>query len=132
VELGRRLLTPDPNDAQFPLLARGATTGGGAGGGGAVAATFSALRDTVLVPQCANCHSASLPPAITYEGLVGRASVQGPGGMSYVEPGNPGASWALVRMRALHGTGPMPIAGPLPAAQLDAFEAWIANGALND
>jgi hypothetical protein len=127
LELGRKLVTGDPNDAQFPIAvhAPSSTTAG------TVDARFSALRDQVLVPRCGGCHSAALPPALTWAALVGQPSPQAPGGMPYVTPGDPSRSWLLVRMRGASGA-PMPPDGALDAGTLSAFETWIRNGAKDD
>jgi mono/diheme cytochrome c family protein len=53
--------------------------------------------------------------------------------MDLVEPGDPEASGLMIRLRGEGGRPYMPIGDArLGQAELDAVEAWIANGALND
>ena len=127
VELGRRLVTDDPNDAQFPATVHAAAPASD----GSIAPQFSVIHDRVLVPRCAGCHGPSSPPALDRAALVGKPSSQAPGGMSYVEPGDPSKSWLFLRMRG-DGVAPMPPEGPVSTAALDAVETWIRNGAKDD
>jgi hypothetical protein len=127
VELGRKLVTDDPNDAQFPVTVHAAAPASD----GTIAPQFSVIRDRVLVPRCAGCHGPSSPPALDRAALVGKPSPQAPGGMSYVEPGDPSKSWLFLRMRG-EGVAPMPPEGPVSAAALGAIETWIRNGAKDD
>jgi hypothetical protein len=99
---------------------------------------FSTLVQDVIVPRCAtaSCHAGTFPPAdppldaeLAYGALVGVPSYQAP--MNLVEPFEPANSYLVVKLR---GTGsPMPIGdAALDESEIQAIEAWIANGAPND
>jgi OmcA/MtrC family decaheme c-type cytochrome len=90
----------------------------------AVAATFSSILTEIFVPYCSSCHGAT-PPRLdgtaAYDELLSGTSTAG---VRYVEPGNPGGSNLVQRMRS-----DMPPGAPLDPAAVDAVEAWILNGA---
>jgi hypothetical protein len=116
-------------------------------GGGviSISPTFSSISEVVLVPKCATsaCHSGN-PPANApvsldadraWQELVGVPSTQA--GISLVEPGSPGASYLVNKVRGTQGEvgglNLMPLnAEPLSEDEILAIEAWITNGAPND
>jgi OmcA/MtrC family decaheme c-type cytochrome len=110
---------------------------------GTTAASFSAIRDQILVPRCAStaCHgagSAQLPhldAASAYGGLVNAQS--GQASLVFVKPSAAEASYLVYKLRgsqvSVGGSGAiMPTDGALAPADIAAIEAWIANGAPND
>ncbi len=143
LELARRRLTGDPDDAQF-LPRQGGSPGGGGGG------AWSALSANLFVPRCATtaCHSGGPPPPngvpvsldapVGWSQLVSVPSVQAPLGL--VEPGRPEKSYLVNKLRGTHasvgGLGdrmPPPSAGePLTEEEILSIEAWIGSGAPND
>lgn len=145
LELARRRLTGDPDDAQFPL--RDARRPGGGGGG---TGTYSGLAASIFVPRCASgaCHGGGPPPpsgvpvsldaAVGWSQMVSVPSVQAP--LMLVEPGQPEKSYLVNKLRAtaasVGGLGermPPTYAGePLTEDEILAIEAWISSGAPND
>jgi Planctomycete cytochrome C len=111
------------------------TAFGGLGCGGATddrPVEWSFIAATIVEPSCAtvNCHS-----AITKQGGVDLHSrevgyyalVNG----IYVFPGQPDASSMVALMNA-QGSLRMPPDVPLPQADIELIEKWIAAGALNN
>jgi OmcA/MtrC family decaheme c-type cytochrome len=111
--------------------------------GTAASATFTSIRDNVLVPRCATtaCHGAGGTPPIlvaasAYSALVGAPS--GQSSLLQVEPFAPTRSYLVYKLRgdaaAVGGAVAtiMPTDGALAPADIAAIEAWIANGAPND
>jgi hypothetical protein len=109
------------------------------------AVPFSTLAQEVIVPRCAtaSCHSGAYPPAdppldadLAYGALVGVPSYQAP--MNLVEPFDPANSYLILKLRGTAGeaggvASPMPIGDAvLEESDIQAIEAWIANGAPND
>ena len=114
-------------------------------GPGGPSERFSTLAQEVIVPRCAtaSCHAGELPPAyppldvdLAYGALVGAPSYQAR--MNLVEPFDPASSYLVLKLRGTAGSvggvaSPMPIgAAVLEEADIQAIEAWIANGAPND
>jgi hypothetical protein len=108
---------------------------GGAGCGGAVddrPAKWSVIAATIMEPSCAtvNCHSKITQRAgvdlharqIGYYTLLNG---------HYVIPGYPDQSVVISLMNAV-GSLRMPPDGPLPDADIELIEKWIAAGAPND
>lgn len=106
---------------------------------------FSTLVQEVIVPRCAtaSCHAGAYPPAdppldadLAYGALVGVPSYQAP--LSLVEPFEPANSYLVLKLRGTAGevggvASPMPIGeAALDESDIQAIEAWIANGAPND
>jgi hypothetical protein len=105
---------------------------------------FAFLSDNVFVPHCAmftQCHSGGNPPArlsltasLAYSDLVGVDAFT-VAGWKRVVPGDPTASYLLVRLGA--ATGPIPDGGMTMPPQspllcsglLEATRRWIAAGA---
>jgi OmcA/MtrC family decaheme c-type cytochrome len=108
-------------------------------------ANFSSIEKNVIVPRCATaaCHASGanhpvLEAGKAYGSLVNGASLEA--GAPYnllVVPNDVSHSYLVYKLRgdmgAAGGSGTiMPPEGSLPAADLAAIEAWIANGAPND
>jgi OmcA/MtrC family decaheme c-type cytochrome len=108
----------------------------------AVAASFSAIRDQILVPRCATsaCHASgsvypTLEAASAYDALVSAPSFEA--SMPLVTPSDVTKSYLDFKLRgdmsSAGGSGSiMPPDGALAPADIAAIEAWIANGAPND
>lgn len=104
------------------------------------AGSWTVIEQQIVVPRCAStsCHGGDPPAAFPrldagagWAAMVNVPSQQAV--MDLVEPGDPGASWLMIRLRGEGGRPYMPIGdAQLTQAELDAVEAWIANGALND
>jgi hypothetical protein len=144
LELARRRLTGDPDDAQFPNREAGRPGSGGA------SATYSSLSASIFVPRCATaaCHGGGPPPpsgvpvsldtAVGWSQLVSIPSVQAP--LKLVEPGQPEKSYLVNKLRAtassVGGLGermpPTYAGGALTEDEILAIEAWISSGAPND
>jgi hypothetical protein len=107
---------------------------------------FSTLVQEVIVPRCAtaSCHAGAVPAAyppldadLAHGALVGGPSFQ-TASMPLVEPFDPANSYLVLKLRDSAGlvgsvATPMPIGDAvLEEAHIQAIEAWIANGALND
>jgi hypothetical protein len=142
LELARRRLTGDPDDAQFLARRPGAAQGGGG--------SWSALSAQILVPRCATtaCHAGGTPPPsgvpvsldadVGWSQLVSAPSTEAP--LQLVEPGQPGASYLVNKLRgtqaSVGGWGdrmPPPSAGePLTEEQVLTIEAWISSGATRE
>ena len=98
---------------------------------------WSFISATIMEPSCAtvNCHSAITHQGgvdlsareIGYETLVGKS---GTGGFQtfYVYPGYPQYSSVVSLMNA-EGSIRMPPDNPLPQADIQLIESWIASGA---
>jgi hypothetical protein len=145
LELARRRLTSDPDDAQLQPR-----KGGGTGGGGTGSGVYSAISANIFVPRCATtaCHSGgppppsgvpvSLDPEVSWSQLVSVPSVQAP--LDLVEPGQPERSYLVNKLRGTHSsvgglgnTMPPPAAGaPLTEEEILFIEAWIRSGAPRD
>jgi hypothetical protein len=119
--------------------------GGPAPDSGVPAGHFSELVQNVLVPRCASdsCHGGvpaheppGLAPEIAYAELVDAMSFQAP--LPQVAPFDPANSYLILKLRGTAATvggvgSPMPIGDVgLDEADIQAIEAWIANGAPND
>lgn len=119
--------------------------GGPAPDSGVAAGRFSELMANVIVPRCASdaCHGGvpaheppGLAPEIAYGELVDAMSFQAP--LAQVVPFDPANSYLVLKIRGtahtVGGVGsPMPIGDVgLDEADIQAIEAWIANGAPND
>ncbi len=106
---------------------------------------FSTIVQEKIVPRCAtaSCHAGAFPPAyppldadLAHGALVNAPSFQAP--MNLVEPFDPANSYLVLKLRDIAGTvgsvgTPMPIgAAALDESDIQAIEAWIANGAPND
>ncbi len=101
---------------------------------------WSFISATIIEPSCAtvNCHSAITHQggvdlsarAIGYETLVGKS---GDGGFQtfYVYPGYPQYS-PVVNLMNAEGSIRMPPDNPLPEADIQLIESWIADGAQNN
>ncbi len=144
LELARRRMTNDPDDAQFRSRRGGGI--GGLGGSGA----YSTVSSSIFVPRCATtaCHSGgpppssgvpvSLDPGAGWSQLVSVPSVQAP--RHLVEPGHPENSYLVNKLRgtqtSVGGYGdrmPPPAAGePLTEEEILSIETWIGSGAPND
>ncbi len=144
LELARRRVTGDADDAQLQPRKGGATGGGGGSG------AYSTISATIFVPRCATsaCHSGGPPPPsgvpvsldadVGWSQLVSVPSVQAP--LILVEPGQPGRSYLVNKLRGSHssvgGLGnvmPPPAAGaPLTEEEILSIEAWIRSGAPRD
>ena len=110
--------------------------------GAAASASFSSIRDNVLVPRCATsaCHAKggvypSLESADAYAALVNAPSFEA--AMPLVTPNDVSKSYLDFKLRgdmtSAGGSGAiMPTDGALAPADIAAIEAWIANGAPND
>ncbi len=101
------------------------------------AGTWSGLAQEIFVPRCASssCHGGSPPayfPEIDlaggYDAMVNVQSQQAV--MKLIAPGEPDASWLLVRLRGTEGGPAMPLGDTrLSDAEIAEIESWIANGA---
>lgn len=76
-------------------------------------ASYAWIRANVIGPSCLSCHSGQG----TYNGLL-----------SWVTPGNPGASTLYTDIQS----GRMPPNGTISSAKLNAIQAWISAGAPNN
>ena len=102
--------------------------------------TWSFISATIVEPSCAtvNCHSAITHQGgvdlsareIGYETLVGK---NGAGGFQtfYVYPNYPQYS-PVVNLMNAEGSIRMPPDNPLPQADIQLIESWIADGAPNN
>jgi hypothetical protein len=108
------------------------------------AESFGTINQAVLGPSCAtaSCHTGELvypqlDAGVAWEKLVGAPSQQ-VAGMNLVEPYDPARSYLVLKLRNtagdLGGTAtPMPIGlAAIDEAEIQAIEAWIAQGAPND
>jgi hypothetical protein len=131
--------------AALPACVPEPAVGGLAPDSGVAAGRFSELMENVLVPRCASdaCHGGvpareppGLAPEIAYGELVGAMSFQAP--IAQVTPFDPANSYLVLKIRGTHGFAggggsPMPIGDVgLDERDIQAIEAWIANGAPND
>ena len=100
-------------------------------------ARWSFISATIMEPSCAtvNCHS-----AITHQGGVDLSAreigyqtlVENSGGRTYyVYPGYPQYS-PVVNLMNAEGSIRMPPDNPLPQADIQLIESWIADGAPNN
>lgn len=107
----------------------------------APAGSLDDLHDRVLVKRCAGepglCHAGQFEPdlstpALAYANLVYRPSLEKEAERRYrVAPGAPAESVLIMKLRGAGVATRMPLgAAPLPEADIAAFEAWIAGGAL--
>jgi hypothetical protein len=109
------------------------------------AQSFATLAADVIVPRCAtaSCHAGEYPPAyppldahLAYGALVEAPSLQMT--MNLGEPFAPENSSRVLKLRGTAGevggvASPMPIGDAvLDESEIQAIEAWIANGAPND
>ncbi len=144
LELARRRVTGDPDDAQLPPR-----KGGGTGGGGGSGA-YSTISANIFVPRCATtaCHSGGPPPPsgvpvsldaeVGWSQLVSVPSVQAP--LDLVDPGHPERSYLMNKISGTHasvgGFGdrmpPTSVGEPLSEEEILSIEAWIRSGAPND
>ena len=126
----------------FGLVVVGVFVGAADCGGPAAAPTFTTLRTDIFEPRCGNaagCHTSSNPPndldLITdaYGSLVDKASVVDPS-KKLVVAGDPDNSLLMAILKE-GASGPggtvssMPPGFSLSQDDLDAIEAWIADGA---
>lgn len=110
------------------------------------AVSFASQLQPIFNANCldAQCHDATLPASgllltagASYRALVGVASSETPcTSYKLVEPGQPDRSYLVFKLQGsgacLNGSR-MPKAMPaLPAAQIQLFRDWIANGAPNN
>ncbi len=108
------------------------------------AQSFGTISQTVLGPSCAtaSCHTGDLvypqlDPDVAWDKLVGVPSQQ-VATMNLVEPYDPANSYLVLKLRNLAGNAggtatPMPIGlAAIDEAEIEAIEAWIAEGAPND
>jgi hypothetical protein len=114
---------------------------GDTGGGGA--ATFSQVRDQVLVTNCAlsGCHSAgdagngmTLPAGGEYDAIVNVESTFSPSN-TLVLPGDADHSYLVMKLQGSPGItgGPMPPPfGNLDPALIEMVRSWIDDGAPNN
>jgi hypothetical protein len=113
-------------------------------GGGAAPFTFSRIQAEVFTPSCAKagCHSAAtgsgglvLAAGRSYGEIVNQPST-GQGALDRIEPGNPGRSYLIKKLRGDPDiTGdrmPLDQPGGLPQEQIDGIVAWVRAGAPND
>jgi OmcA/MtrC family decaheme c-type cytochrome len=110
--------------------------------GSAASASFSSIRDQILVPRCATsaCHAqGGIYPTLegpgAYAALVSAQSFEA--AMPLVTPSDVSKSYLDYKLRgdvsSAGGSGAiMPTDGALAPADIAAVEAWIANGAPND
>lgn len=104
------------------------------------AGTYIGLSQQLFVPRCASssCHGGNPPPAFPqldaeagWAALVNVQSEQDV--MDLVEPGSPGQSWLVIRLRGEGGRPYMPRGdAQLTEEEIAAVEGWIENGAPND
>ena len=106
--------------------------------------SFATLAQEVIAPRCAtaSCHAGEwgeYPPLdahLAYGFLVSAPSLQMT--MNLVEPFEPEKSYLVLKLRGTAGevggvASPMPIGDAvLDESEIQAIEAWIANGAPND
>jgi len=104
-----------------------------------VDASFSHIRDEILVPSCAfsSCHGSgagglTLNAEQAYDQLVGVASTQRPE-MLRVKPGAPDESYLMWKLEGHEGIeeDQMPPGG-IEAEKIEVIRTWIASGAEND
>jgi hypothetical protein len=110
------------------------------------AQSFAAISQDVLGPSCAtaSCHAGDPPTVypqldagVAWEKLVAAPSYQATT-MNLVEPYDPAHSYLVAKLRNLSdaagGSGAvMPVGlAAIDEAEIQAIEAWIANGAPND
>jgi glucose/arabinose dehydrogenase len=100
--------------------------------------SFSSIYDDILQVRCSPCHTAGASgglsmasEAIAFGNLVdGDASSAACSGRSRVVPGDATNSVLFQKVSGIGLCGPMmPPGSPLSAAQIDAIEAWIEQGA---
>ena len=97
------------------------------------------LQARVIAKSCSGqpglCHNGQFEPnlstsALTYAYLVGRPSIENPSELR-VKPGDAAHSFFIDKLRNRNVATQMPLgADPLPEQDIQAFEAWIAAGAL--
>jgi hypothetical protein len=100
--------------------------------------TFADVYD-ILERRCAGCHSGGpdasggldlSDPDTAYLSLVGAPSRCGGGTTDRVVAGDPDGSLLYRKVAAIDLCGSrMPPSAPLPAAEVEVIEAWIAAGA---
>jgi hypothetical protein len=101
--------------------------------------SLDALYQTVLIRSCAGqpglCHSGQFEPnlstpALAYANLVRRPSLERSKQLR-VDPGKPASSLLMDKLRNKEVISQMPLgAAPLSEEEIQAFEKWIADGAL--
>jgi hypothetical protein len=118
-------------------------TGDDTGDTGPGAATFSRVRDEVLVPTCAisACHAVGtqgsgfvLPEGEEHAAIVGVESQFAPGEVLVV-PGDPDASYLVLKLEDAVGIAGSPMPPPfgnLDPDQIALVRAWIDAGALEN
>jgi hypothetical protein len=118
------------------LLLAGCADGGAAPG----EATFTAVRDEILVPSCgfSSCHGTATGELLidatgTWEALVDVPSAAAPGEVLVV-PGDPDGSYLVKKLEGAPGIAGlrMPQGGQLDDADLELIREWIARGAADD
>lgn len=112
------------------------------GSGNAPSISFAKDILPIFDVQCVTCHQGPgraglvLQPAVAYKNLVGVASTESQ--LQRVAPGSPDKSYLLNKLKGTQsqvgGAGQqMPFGGlPLPQAQIDSIQQWIAQGAPNN
>jgi hypothetical protein len=104
-------------------------------------ATLASIRDQILLPHCASCHSGGLAPealdlSVEPEALLARlalASRGSPSGMPLVRAGQRGGSYLYLKVfleNPLAGDQMPKEKDPLSACQIEALGDWIDAGAL--
>lgn len=105
--------------------------------------SFATTVQPIFSANCATsgCHSGAFPAGalnlaagVAYGNIVGVASTQIPA-LQRVAAGDPVNSYLYQKLIDAPGIvgSPMPLGSfPLPEAQIDAIEAWIAQGALDN
>lgn len=106
--------------------------------------TMSSIQAEIFTPTCAtsNCHSSAqgegglvLEAGTSHDNLIGKVPTTRDAmeqGMLRVDPGDPGNSFLIEKLRGVPATKGrrMPYDGPyLSDAEIDVIEEWITNGA---
>lgn len=112
----------------------------GSGTTGPITADLQSIEHNVFTPICSKCHVGAGAPeglqldaAHAYNLLVGVPSAEEPS-LLRVNPGNPNASYLLLKIEGAAGTdgSQMPLGEtPLQQPTIDAIRQWVANGAPN-
>ena len=105
---------------------------------GALTPDFASIQQNVFTPICTRCHAGANAPeglqldaAHSYAMLVNVSSAE-VGSLLRVDPGNPDASYLILKLQGSNGIvgQQMPLNGPyLSQATIEVIRQWITDGA---
>jgi hypothetical protein len=111
----------------------------GTGPDGVLIITLAQISEQIFVPKCIACHGGgspsanmSLEPGAAAAAIINVASSQR-SDLKRVDPGNPGGSYLLIKLRGADGilNSQMPLSGPpLTDEQIALVVQWIVGGAI--